>query len=294
MQTLYKIIKGAFVGVGSILPGISGSMVATILGIYQHLITALNQFTKHPFQAVRSVWQYIVGVMIGFGIGLIVIEYLYERIPLPLTFLFIGLVIGAIPSIIKSLKTIKTTWHHLMTLFVLMIVMISFLFMSETTQSPDAFMYYVVVFIIGFLYSTALIIPGLSGSTLLMALGFFQILLALGNDAIDAVFTFNFSELIRQLPLILTLVAGIIIGLILMGKVMYQILKKYQTHFYYGVLGIILVSPFNILFSLQENTSTNVFQTSWWIWVVAIVVLLIGYIVTYLITQRDIKKEINT
>jgi putative membrane protein len=294
MQTLFKIIKGAFVGMGSILPGISGSMVATILGIYQQLISALNRFTKHPIQAILSVWQYIVGVLFGFGIGFVVIEYLYERIPLPLSFLFIGLVIGAIPSIIKSLKSIKTSWHHLLTLVILMAVMIGFLFMSETTQSPDAFLYYVVIFIIGFLYSTALIIPGLSGSTLLMALGFFQILLTLGNDAIDALFTFNFTELVRQLPLILILALGIITGLIVMGKVMYHVLEKYQTHFFYGVLGIIIVSPFNILFTLQENTSDNVFQASWVVWVLTILSLVIGCYLTYYITHREPSKETNT
>ncbi len=291
MQRLLKIIKGSFVGMGSILPGISGSMVATILGIYQHLITALNRLTKHPIKAVLSVWEYIVGVLIGFGIGFVVIEYLYEQIPLPLSFLFIGLVVGAIPSIIKSLKSIKTSWHHLLTMVILMIIMISFLFISETTQSPDAFIYYVVVFIIGFLYSTALIIPGLSGSTLLMALGFFQILLALGNDAIDAVFTLNFTELVRQLPLILVLLAGIITGLIVMGKVMYHVLEKYRTHFFYGVLGIIIVSPFNMLFTLQENTSDNVFQASWVIWGVTVISLVIGFILTYYITQKDRSKE---
>lgn len=294
MQTFFKIIKGAFVGMGSILPGISGSMVATILNIYQELIHALNRFTKHPVQAIVSVWQYIVGVLIGFGIGFVVIEYLYERIPLPLTFLFLGLVIGAIPGIIKTLKQIRTTWHHLVTMLVLMTVMILFLFVSETTQSPSAFVYYVVIFIIGFLYSTALIIPGLSGSTLLMALGFFQILLALGNDAIDAVFTLDFTLLLEQLPLIFILALGMITGLIVMGKVMYQILEKYQTHFLYGVLGIILISPFNILFTLQENTTANVFQASWLLWLATILFLIIGFIITYYITHREIKKEIQS
>jgi putative membrane protein len=266
-------------------------MVATILGIYQELIKALNRLTKHPIQSVISVWQYIVGVLLGFAIGFVVIEYLYERIPLPLTFLFIGLVIGAIPGIIKSLKQIKTTWKHLVTMLALMIIMISFLFMSETTQSPGDFMYYIVIFIIGFLYATALIIPGLSGSTLLMALGFFQILLTLGNDAIDSILSLNFTALISQLPLILILAAGIITGLIVMGKVMYQILDKYQAYFFYGVLGIILVSPFNILFTLQDNTSTDVFQSSWIIWAFAILSLIAGFAITYYITHRESQKE---
>jgi putative membrane protein len=291
MQTLIKMIKGAFVGMGSILPGISGSMVATILGIYPLLIKALNQLTKHPLQAIASVWQYIAGIFIGFGVGFVVIEYLYERIPLPLTFLFMGLVIGAIPGIIKSLKAIQTTWKHLLTMAVLMVVMISFLFMSETTQSPGDLMYYIVIFIIGFLYATALIVPGLSGSTLLMALGFFQILLALGNDTIDAVFTLNFTTLISQLPLILMLVAGIITGLLVMGKLMYRILEKHQSYFFYGVLGIILVSPLNILFTLQDNTTTDVFQSTWIIWTFAILSLIAGFAITHHMTHRGSQKE---
>lgn len=294
MKTLIKFIQGACVGMASILPGISGSMVATLLNIYHTLIEALNRLTKHPFKAILSVWEYMVGVAIGFGIGFVVIDRLYERIPLPLTFLFIGLILGAIPSFVKELKKEKTRWHHLLTMGLTMIVMILFLFVRETTQHPGDITYYLVVFVIGFLYATALIIPGLSGSTLLMALGFFQILLVLGNDAIDALFSLNFTELFRQLPLILILAIGIVTGLIVMGKVMYRILEKHEKHFLYGVLGIVFVSPFNILFTLQDNTSENVFQASWILWALAISFLVTGTFITYRLTQTKTPKEISS
>ncbi len=106
MKNIIKIIMGSLVGMGSILPGISGSMVATILKIYQDLITALNNFTKNPIKAVLSVWQYIVGVILGYIIGFFFISTFLGLAPLPFTLLFIGFILGAVPSLKKKQKRI--------------------------------------------------------------------------------------------------------------------------------------------------------------------------------------------
>jgi len=80
-----------------------------------------------------------------------------------------------------------------------------------------------------------------------------------------------FSSVASQIPMLLLLALGVIIGLLFMGKVMYQLLIHYKAHFYFAVLGIVFISPFNILFTLQANTSSNVFHTSWYIWVIGAV-----------------------
>ena len=112
MNHIIKVFKGSLVGLGSILPGISGSMVATILKIYTELITALNQFTQKPIKAILSVWQYIVGVLLGYLIGFFLIKIFLENFPIPFTLLFIGFIIGSIPSVTPELKNKPKAWHH--------------------------------------------------------------------------------------------------------------------------------------------------------------------------------------
>lgn len=291
MKQIIKIIKGSFVGMGSILPGISGSMIAAILKIYQELITALNDFTKHPIQALKSVWEYIVGVIIGIGLGFLFIKIFLDVLPIPFTLLFIGFILGAIPGIIKELKSERYRFSHFLVMVLMMTMMIGFLFIQEGSTSTDSWVYYLVIFFIGVIFAAALITPGLSGATMLLALGFFQILIDLGDDIIRAFLTLNFTEIAPYLPMLLLLLLGAVVGLIGMGKIMYQLLAHFKSHFYFGVLGIVIVSPFNILFTLQQDTENNVFQTTWYIWLLGGLFFILGVYLTHIITVKGQKVE---
>ncbi len=293
MKNLIKIIKGSFVGMGSILPGISGSMVAAILKIYQDLITALNQFTKEPMHSIKAVWQYIVGVFIGFGLGFVLIKLFYQNAPIPITLLFIGFIMGAIPSLINEIKGLKVSWHHILVFVLSMLMMVGLLFLNERTSQVNSLTEYAIVFIIGIITAIALITPGLSGATILIALGYFHILVNLGDALIKAIITFDFSSVMSLLPMLLVLVLGVIIGLIIMGKVMYAILSKYKYHFYTSILGIVFISPFNILFTLQNQTNDNVFEVKWFIYLIGLLLLILGAFATFKLSQTKIKTEEN-
>lgn len=289
MNHLIKIIKGSLVGMGSILPGVSGSMIAAIFNIYQSLVNALNDFTKHPIQAIKSVWQYIVGVIIGLFLGFFVINLFLDIAPLPMTLLFIGFILGAIPSMIKKVRNTQFKWHHILVLLISMASMVSMVFIQESNGSSEQ--EYLIVFLIGAITAIALIIPGLSGATMLMALGFYQKLLDLIDDLLKGLAIFDFSSVLKQLPLFLLLVLGVVVGLILMGKVMFVLLQKYQTHFYMAVIGIVIVSPFNILFTLEQNTNDHVFQTDWYFWVVGLILCVIGFMASKLLSVEPKKLE---
>ena len=293
MKNLIKIIKGSFVGMGSILPGISGSMVAAILKIYQDLITALNQFTKEPIRSVKAVWQYIVGVFIGFGLGFILIKLFYQNAPIPITLLFIGFIFGAIPSLVNEVKGMKISWHHILVFALSILMMVGLLFLNEGSSQIDSWTEYVIVFLIGIITAVALITPGLSGATILVALGYFHVLVNLGDALIKAIITFDFSSVITLLPMLFILVLGVVIGLILIGKVMYLILQKYKFHFYTAILGIVFISPFNILFTLQNQTTNNVFQVEWYIYLIGFLLLILGVFTTFRLSQTKIKTEEN-
>ena len=293
MNHLIKVIKGACVGLGSILPGISGSMVATILKIYTELITALNNFTKHPFLAIKSVWQYIIGVILGYLIGFLFIKVFFENFPIPFTLLFIGFILGALPSVTKEIKGVKRTWHHYLVMTLSMVFMILFLFVQESTATSGDWTYYLVVFLIGLITAAALITPGLSAATLLMALGYFHLLIGFVDDFGSALLSGNFSEVFNFLPLLLVLILGVVAGMIIVGKIMYQVLLHYKAHFYFAILGIIFVSPFNILFELQTSTENNVFNQSWLTWVSAGILFIVGFYITYRLAIKETHMEGN-
>jgi putative membrane protein len=91
--------------------------------------------------------------------------------------------------------------------------------------------------------------------------------------------------------MLLLLILGAIVGLIGMGKIMYQLLMHFKSHFYFGVLGIVIISPFNILFTLQQNTDENVFNTDWYIWLLGALFFVLGLYLTHIITVKGQKVE---
>ena len=293
MLHIIKIIKGSLVGLGSILPGISGSMIATILKIYTELLTALNQFTKKPIRAVLSVWEYIVGVALGYLIGFLVIKIFLENFPIPFTLLFIGFILGSIPIVLSEVKESKKGWHHYLMMLLAIVMMVLFLFIQESSASAGDWTYYLVIFLIGFITAAALITPGLSGATLLMALGYFHILIGLVDDVARAFLTLNFSSIVDYIPMLLILFLGLLAGMIVLGKVMYQVLMHFKVHFYMAILGIVIISPFNILYELQSSTEGNVFATPWYTWLIGGILFITGILITYILSTRGPKKEVQ-
>jgi putative membrane protein len=291
MNHIIKIVKGTLVGLGSILPGISGSMIATILKIYTELITALNQFTKKPIRAVLSVWQYIVGVALGYLIGFLVIKIFLENFPIPFTLLFIGFILGSIPTVTAEVKGTKKLWHHFLVMVLAIIMMVLFLFIQESNATAGNWTYYLVVFLIGFITAAALITPGLSGATLLMALGYFHILIGLVDDVFKAVVTLNFNDIAQYLPMLFLLFLGVLVGMIVFGKLMYQVLMHFKVHFYMAILGIIIISPFNILIELQSSTENNEFATPWYTWLIGGILFVAGIYTTYKLSTKGPKED---
>ena len=96
----------------------------------------------------------------------------------------------------------------------------------------------------------------------------------------------NFTEIASQLPMLLLLILGALMGLILVGKLMHYLLHHFKTHFYLAVLGIVVISPFNILFTLQENTSSNVFQASWLIYLLGAILFVLGIFITFSLSNK--------
>jgi len=289
MKSIIKVIKGGLIGMGNILPGISGSMIAVILNVYKELIVALNSLFTHPIQAIKSVWQYVVGVVIGILFGLLVVSYLLEVAPLPVTLLFVGFIIGAIPTLYNQFKGTKIEWHHIVVFVIAVLMMLSVLFITESSSSVHGFWYNISVILVGVIYAIAMIIPGLSGATMLMAFGFYSILLTMVTEFKDALVTLDFNAFFGQLPMLLLLILGALIGLVVMGRLMAYFMKKYPKHFIVAVLGIVVVSPINILVLLQRESTGNVYDKPWYIYLISLIAFAAGIWLTLMLAKSNKK-----
>ncbi|HLT00453.1 MAG TPA: DUF368 domain-containing protein [Acholeplasma sp.] len=280
-----KILQGSLVGIGSILPGVSGGMIAAAFNIYSELIDALDRLTKEPIKAVLSIWEYLVGIALGILVGFVTIAYIFYLIPIPLTLLFIGLILGGISEIYYLAKTDKISVKSILIVAITAIIMISLtfilpLFKVEDVSNTSLFLWILV----GILLSVSLIVPGLSGTMLLLMIGYYGPLLIMGKSLIEAVISIDFELFFTHFWNLVFVGIGLIFAFIVLSKLLNWILRKYPKAFYQIILGIIIAAPVNIIASLYEDLKTSdqpvdIFNYSeqWYMWLIGLILIPVGF-----------------
>ena len=243
LSWLARIIKGIVIALGFILPGISGGVLAAILGIYERMIV----FLAHPFKDFKENVLYFIPVAIGMllGIGLFSypIEYLLENYQVFVLWSFAGAIIGTIPSLLKESTResdrdkIDLAWFW--TTFIISGIGLYALNFVVGTLTPS-FLNFILA---GSLLALGVLVPGLSPSNLLLILGLYAPMLT-GFKTFDLVGTF--------LPI------GIGAGatLIIFSKLMDYALNNYHSRVYHFIIGIVLSSTILILIPNAGNTES--------------------------------------
>ena len=243
LSWLARIIKGIVITLGFILPGISGGVLAAILGIYERMIG----FLAHPFKDFKENVLYFIPVAIGMllGIGLFSypIEYLLENYQVFVLWSFAGAIIGTIPSLLKESTResdrdkIDLAWFW--TTFIISGIGLYALNFVVGILTPSFFNFILA----GSLLALGILVPGLSPSNLLLILGLYAPMLT-GFKTFDLFGTF--------LPI------GIGAGatLIIFSKLMDYALNNYHSRVYHFIIGIVLSSTILILIPNAGNTES--------------------------------------
>ena len=243
LSWLSKIIKGIVIALGFILPGISGGVLAAILGIYERMI----RFLAHPFKQFKEDVIYFLPVAIGMLLGIALfsypIEYLLENYQVYVLWSFAGAIIGTIPSLLKESTrdserdTIDCIWFW-STFIISGITLYALNFVVGSLSAT--FLNYTLA---GCLLALGILVPGLSPSNLLLILGLYSPMLA-GFKSFDLLGTF------------LPIGIGLVITLIVCSKLMDYALRVYQSRVYHFIIGIVLSSTLLILIPNAGNTES--------------------------------------
>jgi len=273
---------GAACGTAMILPGVSGGTLAVLLNIYDDLIYAISNLTKQFKQSFLFLLPFGLGAVLAFGVMYFPLKFALEHAPLPTIMLFVGLMLGSLPSLIKD--SLKNGWKTLdvLSLLIPFAVVIGVCFipgiasvdLSESMQVGT----YFALFAIGVLSSCALVIPGISGSMLLMILGFYQPIL-------------NTISLISTSPLHSILVLGIfavglVIGFFTIAKIMQLMIEKFPRATYWAITGFVIGSIPAIFIAFDYSTA----PLDAWQFIIGGALLIAGTVATYLFTSYAEKK----
>lgn len=246
-----QILQGMVVGIANIIPGVSGGTMMVAMGLYDRLIHAITHLKSEFKESMKL----LIPIFAGAGIAIIALSRLFEFLlatwPIPTNFAFCGLIAGSLPFIFKKVKGHKVTVSKIIPFLIFFGVVILMALLGETGgASADVsfgFVNVLKLFGVGVIAAATMVVPGVSGSMMLMLLGYYDTILKAINDFVDALVKFDMGGLATGVGILAPFGIGVVIGIFLIAKLIEFIFSKAEIHAYYGIIGLILASPIAIL-----------------------------------------------
>lgn len=240
---------GAVIGAAMIIPGVSGGTIAVLLNIYDKLIGAISDLKKDFKNSFLFLLPIALGALVAIAAIFWPLSKLFEIAPFPTIMLFTGLMLGGIPKLFKDgIKNGFSKWN-IISLIIPLAAVIGICFipsLGEANLGADMTAWgYICLALIGALASCALVIPGVSGSMLLLIFGYYDPILA----TIKSIFT----DTGHSVLVIAIFAAGLVIGFFSIAKLMKFLLKKFPRGTYWAIIGFVIGSVPAILITYNGN-----------------------------------------
>lgn len=278
-------LKGVAIGTAVIVPGVSGGTIALITGAFKKIVNAVdNLFTK-------NFWHYLI-ILIPFGIGAILavaaliypFQLAFKYCMFSIVCLFVGLIVGSIPSITFKIKGAPHTKLNILLLIIAFvfagIIGVFSVIFNFSLSIPNLFTscpwwLYIIIFAVGIIAATGLIVPGFSGSMLLLVIGFYEPILNL----------VHIENLARNFSLLAVFAIGVLIGFIIFSKIMNHFLTKHTIGTYHVILGFVFGSIVSIfvnsnMFNYIKSDSFGLLDQ-----ILGPILIIVGIVISYLFVR---------
>ena len=274
MKFIINIIKGMLIGVANIIPGVSGGTMAVTMGVYDKIINAINNLTKDFKKAFFTLLPLAIGMIGGVGVFSFILPHCLSHYSFQTSMCFIGLIVGGIPFIYTSTtdsfkkEERKLNPLHII-IFLLMVGVSVFMALANPeatntdslTANPKTM---ITLLILGAVCAAAMVIPGVSGSLLLMMFGYYSGVIGTISSCITALKDMNVKGLLSCALIIAPFAIGCILGVVLISKLLSFLFKKFESFTYCGIFGLVAASPFAILCKMENpvyNTTSLIVGT---------------------------------
>lgn len=251
MKLIIEAIRGFCMALADSVPGVSGGTIAFILGFYDNFIKALNDLIYANFEEKKKAILYLLKLGIGWIIGMIlavlILTSLFESHIYNVSSLFLGFIIFAIPLIIKEeKKVLKGNYKNLLFTLIGILIVVAITYFNPVSSSSTNINLAnmnvglaIYVFIAGMVAISAMVLPGISGSTLLLIFGLYLPVVS----AVKEILHFNLA----YLPAVIVFAVGVLSGVVLVIKLVKLALEKQRSKAIYTIIGLMLGSLYAIV-----------------------------------------------
>lgn len=233
------------------------------MGLYDQLIHSIT----HLFSNFKKSIRFLLPIFLGAGLGIVILakvfEFLLERFPVATNLGFCGLILGSLPFLFQHVKGKKIRLSDALSFLVFFAFIVILAFVKEPAETDTVLALNTVtvvqLFFVGVIAAATMVIPGVSGSMILMLLGFYGPVLNLVSSSIDALIHFDLPLLWNNILLCLPFGLGVILGIFGIAKLIEWIMKRWKRQTHWAIIGLICASPIAILVQC-DYTAVSVLQ----------------------------------
>ncbi|MCM1131419.1 MAG: DUF368 domain-containing protein [Roseburia sp.] len=238
MKYLKIMAKGAIIGLGMIIPGVSGGTLAVLLGIYEELITNISNLRKEFKTSIKFLLPLLLGMILAFGVMYFPLKLALKHIPFELCMIFVALMVCSVPKIGKN--AYNSGFHKWDIVFSILAFGLcfglSFIPLGEELELNLHMPWYMYpsLFLVGILASIALVVPGISGSMLLLIIGLYEPLLNTISNLLKTP--------LDAFVILLIFAVGLILGFFTIAKLMKHLLSRFEHQTKWAIFGFVIAS----------------------------------------------------
>ena len=295
MNQLINVLKGMIIGIANVIPGVSGGTMAVSMGIYDRIIGCVSGL----FKDFRKNVLFLLPILAGCGIGIIgftyIIEYLLSRHTYVTCMAFIGLILGGLPLLYAALneKRRKAAGRGIgvsgAIAFILAFALCAGLPLAKAndtamTAIPVTAGNMAVLFVLGVVASATMVIPGVSGSMVLMILGYYYGILNTIKGAVEALRAFDVPAMVNGALLLIPFGIGVVLGIFLIAKLISFLFDRFGVQTYCAILGLVIAPPVAIF--INTGLVGIIPSLSIWTVILGILFMIAGLAVTNILGEK--------
>jgi len=259
-----KFFKGFVVGIGKIIPGVSGAMLAIAMGIYDKSVEYICNFKNNIKGAIKYLTPIVLGVLLSIIFFSKIISFCLDKFYLITMLFFVGLIIGGVPLVLNRVKK-KNYFISIISFVIFFLISVSNI--NNVYVVKGDFTDVIVFFVSGMFEAIGTVVPGISSTALLMIMGTYNtVITAIGN--------------LNNIYILIPFGVGFIIGLIIVVKVIDLLFKKCEDKVYAFVLGV-LISSIVLLILKSFRYSFDVIE-----FIIGLVFMVIGIVISNLLKEK--------
>ena len=258
-EFIMNTLRGMVIGIANVIPGLSGGTLMVSMGIYDKLILVLTHFIKRMKEAIALLVPIAIGMLLSIAIfAKIFSEILFPKFPLQTNLFFIGLIIGGIPVIYKKVKGNSIRLPQIIAFVLLFAIVVGFSLVGEGGGASADITFSVgnvlKLFGVGIIAAVTMVIPGVSGSMIMMILGYYNTIIDTVNAFINALKSFDIPAMLDTFVVLVPFGIGVVVGAVAVAKLIEFMLNKFPLVTYWAIIGLIVASPFAIIFMMEIGT----------------------------------------